>query len=66
MSVSPQLRRAFHTALDVVLDALAEEAAGTKTKRTRTITPPPLAAVPAEEIEAATRSFERAGYRRKT
>jgi hypothetical protein len=65
--ISPQLRRALHTALDVVLDALEEEAAGTKPKRTRTITPPPVddSDLTPEALESARQHLARAGYKRK-
>lgn len=67
--MAPAVRRAFHQALDLVLDALAEEQRGTPTKRRR---PPPLARplpplppdVTDEDIARVTQKLERAGYRK--
>jgi len=64
--VSPNLRRAFHNALDIVLDALAEEEATPKRKRARVETVEALPeGVTAEEIAASDARLRRAGFRKK-
>lgn len=66
MPVTPALRRALHQAVDLVLDALAQERDAPPKKRTRRPATPvvtmPADATPAE-IEAAKRTWERNGYR---
>lgn len=54
----------MHTALDIVLDALAEQERGTPTKRrgARATAPRMPKDVTPEEIEASERRLARAGY----
>lgn len=64
--VSPNLRKAFHNALDIVLDALAEEAAIPKRKRARVEEAPALPdGVTEADIERVDAKLRRAGFRRK-
>jgi hypothetical protein len=70
--ISPAVRRAFHQALDLVLDAMNEDAAANdnaaKRKR-RPPTPAPLPPLPAdltpEELEQSDARLAKAGYRRR-
>lgn len=67
MKVSPALRRAAHQAVDLILDALAEDERALPKKRARAATPPP-AVKPARELTREEhaqleRQLRRAGYR---
>ncbi len=64
--MSPNLRRAAHQALDLILDALAEESAPVKTKKTRArATPPALPPdVTPEELARIGAHLARAGYQK--
>lgn len=69
--VSPNLRRALHQALDLVLDAIEDDAQQTPKKRTRGPAIPkplPMPDLPAEELAAIDAQLERqmakAGFRR--
>lgn len=64
--MSPSFRRAAHQALDILLDALADEERGEPKKRKRNTYPKPLPKVDASpelvrEVEAR---LARAGYRK--
>jgi len=64
--VSPNLRKAFHNALDIVLDALAEEAVTPKRKRARVEEAPALPdGVTEEELAASDARLARAGFRKR-
>lgn len=66
--MSPGLRRAFHQALDLVLDALAEEERQAPAKKRRKIAAKPMPPLPPdttpEEMAQAAALFERAGWRK--
>jgi hypothetical protein len=65
--VSPNLRRAWHQALDIVLDAIAEEGAAEPKKkrrgRARADLPPLPKDVTAEELARVKSQLAKAGYR---
>lgn len=67
--MSPNLRRAAHQALDLILDALAEEARGepaVKAKKRRPRAEPPTmpADMTPQELALIDRHLARAGYRK--
>lgn len=66
--VTPNLRRAFHQALDLVLDALAEEERGAPKKRRRPSVaralPPLPEGLSEEKIAEIEARWERAGWKR--
>jgi len=65
--MSPNLRRAFHQALDIVLDALEDEAKEEKPKRKRRTVDAPPAELPSdvspEELAKIHARLSRAGYK---
>jgi hypothetical protein len=64
--VSPNLRRAAHQALDIILDALAEEGREKKTKKSRgrVQIPAPQVDLSPELQAQLDRQLARAGYRK--
>lgn len=64
--MSPNLRRAMHQALDVILDALAEEATEKPKKRARNVLPPelpPVESISPKMKEKAEKALIRSGWR---
>lgn len=61
----PNLRRALHQCVDILLDALEDDAKGEKPKRTRNVREPvlPKIELTEEERERARKSWEKAGWR---
>lgn len=67
--MSPNLRQAAHRALDILLDAIADEMSGTPPKRARrgpspNRVPPPTRPLTHEEQAELDKRLARAGYKR--
>jgi hypothetical protein len=68
LDVSPNFRRAAHLALDILLDAAAEELRGETKKKRRAVNVPAFELpkdVKPEELEVAERQWSRNGFVKK-
>ena len=65
--IGPNVRRALHQCVDILCDAVAEDAEEKPAKRPRARALPPLdmpANVTQEELESVRKRLERAGFKR--